>query len=63
MIVKLKTKGKINIRSGPGTQFKKVGEAYYGVVFDTVTRKAGWVKVEHESGLVGWVKRNLLWGF
>jgi SH3-like domain-containing protein len=54
---------KINIRSGPGTKYKIVGQAYYGVVFKTVTQKSGWAKVKHESGLTGWIKRSLLWGF
>ncbi len=65
MIVKVnKNKDKkINIRSGPGTNYKVVGKAYYGVVFETIDQKKGWAKVEHESGLVGWIKRSLLWGF
>ena len=65
MIVKVNkgTKKKINIRSGPGTKSKIVGKAYYGVVFKTLTQKQGWAKVKHESGLTGWVKRSLLWGF
>jgi len=65
MIVKVNKgkKRKINIRSGPGTKYKIVGQAYYGVVFETVTQKSGWAKVKHESGLSGWIKRSLLWGF
>lgn len=65
MIVKKNpnSKKKINIRSGPSTQYKIVGKAYYGVVFETVDQKSGWAKVKHESGLVGWIKRSLLWGF
>lgn len=65
MIVKAnKNKDKqINIRSGPGTKFKVVAKAYYGVVFKTVEQKKGWAKVEHDSGTVGWIKRSLLWGF
>lgn len=54
---------KINIRNGPGTKNKIVGKAYYGVVFKTLKRQSGWVKVKHESGLIGWIKENLLWGF
>lgn len=54
---------KINIRSGPGTKSRIVGKAYYGVVFETIEQKDGWAKVKHESGLVGWIKRSLLWGF
>ena len=56
-------KRKINIRSGPGTRFKIVGKAYYGVVFETLEQKKGWAHVRHETGLVGWIKRTLLWGY
>ena len=27
---------KINLRSGPGTEYKVVGKAYYGIVFETL---------------------------
>lgn len=65
MIVKVNKgkKKKINIRSGPGTKFKIVGKAYYGVVFETIRQKKGWAEIKHESGLTGWVKRSLLWGY
>lgn len=65
MIVKVfKNKNKrINIRNGPGTRYQVVGKAYYGVVFETLEQKSGWAKVKHEAGLVGWVKRTLVWGF
>ncbi len=56
-------KRKINIRSGPGKRFTIIGKAYYGVVFETIKQTQGWANVRHESGLVGWVKRSLLWGF
>lgn len=54
---------KINIRSGPGTKYNIVGKAYYGVVFKTIKQESAWAKVRHDSGLEGWVKRSLLWGF
>ena len=54
---------KINIRSGPGTDQTIVGKAYYGVVFDTLGKKSGWIKVRHETGLTGWIKETLLWGY
>lgn len=57
------TNKRINIRKGPGTKFKIIAEAYYGVVFKTVEQKNGWAKVEHDSGTVGWVRRSLLWGY
>jgi SH3-like domain-containing protein len=65
LIVKTNKRGKarINIRSGPGTKYKVVGKAQYGVVFETLKRGEGWVKVRHETGLTGWVKRSLLWGW
>lgn len=54
---------KINIRSGPGTKYKVVGKAYYGVVFKTIKQQSGWAHVKHDTGLEGWIKRSLLWGF
>jgi len=54
---------KVNIRSGPSTKYKVVGKAYYGVVFKTIKQQNGWAHVKHDSGLEGWVKRSLLWGF
>ncbi len=54
---------KINIRKGPGRNFKIIGKAYYGVVFTNLEEKKGWARVKHESGLEGWIKRSLLWGF
>jgi SH3-like domain-containing protein len=58
-----KNRARINIRSGPGTKYKVVGKAEYGVVFETLKRGDGWVKVRHETGMSGWVKRSLLWGW
>jgi SH3-like domain-containing protein len=65
MIIKVhkNSKKRINIRSGPGTTYRIVAKAYYGVVFKTIEQKAGWAKVRHEDGMEGWIKRSLLWGF
>lgn len=65
MIVKVNKgkKKKVNIRRGPATKYEVVGQAYYGVVFKTIEQNRGWAKIRHESGLTGWVKRSLLWGF
>ena len=54
---------RVNVRSGPGTNYQIVGKAEYGVVFETLERSGGWVKVRHEGGLIGWIKRSLLWGW
>lgn len=59
MIVK---KRKINIRSAPSTRSRIVAKAGYGVVFKTLTKKKGWVKVR-QDGVTGWVSSALLWGF
>ena len=54
----------VNIRSGPGKNYKIIRQAKKGVVFKTLERKKGWVKVFHnESKLTGWIKRSLLWGW
>ncbi|MBU0729434.1 MAG: SH3 domain-containing protein [Proteobacteria bacterium] len=60
LIVKKKI---INVRSGPGKQYKVVGKANYGVVFKTLNTTNAWVEVKHENGLTGWVLRSLLWGW
>jgi SH3-like domain-containing protein len=56
------TEKKINIRDGPGENYKIVGEAFYGVVFERIEQKNSWIKVRHDSGLTGWVKSSFLWG-
>ncbi len=65
MIVKVhrKSRKRINVRSGPGTRNRIVAKAHYGVVFKTLQKKNGWVKVHHQKGVTGWVKRSLLWGY
>jgi SH3-like domain-containing protein len=59
MIVKKKT---INLRSRPHTRSNIVAKANYGVVFRTLEKKKGWVKVR-QGGVTGWVNDDLLWGF
>jgi SH3-like domain-containing protein len=53
----------VNIRSGPSTKNRIVGKTYYGELLRTLDRRKRWVKIRHESGLVGWVSRNRLWGW
>ena len=54
---------KINIRKEPNASTDVVGKAQYGVVFKTIKRQSGWVNIKHDSGLSGWVKESLLWGY
>ncbi len=65
MIVKVNksSQKRINVRSGPGTNNRIVAKAYYGVVFKTIDQKSGWVHIQHDKGIKGWIKRSLLWGF
>ncbi len=52
-----------NIRSGPGTQHRIVGKADYGELLRTREKRTGWVRVEREQGVGGWIAKNLLWGW
>lgn len=52
-----------NLRSGPGTGYRKVGEAAYGEVFRTVEKQPKWVKLADDDGRKGWMARSLLWGW
>ena len=65
MIVKVNkgTKKHINVRASANDKSKIVAKACYGVVFETLEQRSGWVKVRHENGVVGWVSRQLLWGW
>lgn len=65
LIVKVNkgTDDTVNIREQPDLNAQVIGKAHYGVVFKKLEEKGGWVLLEHSSGLKGWIKRNLLWGY
>ena len=52
----------VNVRKGPGINFRVVFQAEKGVSFRLLKRKGKWLKVRHEDGDVGWIHRNLVWG-
>ena len=56
-------KERVNIRKAPNSRSRLIGKANYGVVFATLKQHKGWAKVKHQSGLIGWIKRDLLWGW
>ena len=56
-------KRKVNIRNGPGKNYRVISTASHGIVFRTLKQKKGWVKIEDENGLIGWIFRKLLWGW
>jgi SH3-like domain-containing protein len=60
MVIK---KAVVNIRSGPGTKYRIITQAKYGVVMKTLKQTKGWVKVRHASGTSGWMARPMLWGW
>lgn len=51
------------LHKGPGENQRIVGNANRGVVLRTIKHEKGWVQVKHESGLTGWIKRDLAWGW
>ena len=53
----------VNIRSRPGTKYRIIAQAKYGVVFRTIKQIKGWAKVRHQNGTTGWISRKLLWGW
>lgn len=59
-IVKVKT---ANLRSQPTTSSRIIGKFSYGDTLKTLERKSGWVKVQREGGLRGWISKHLLWGW
>lgn len=52
-----------NLRSGPSTRYRVLGQARYGDLLRTLDKRAAWVRVERENGAKGWVSRALLWGW
>jgi SH3-like domain-containing protein len=52
----------VNVREGPGTDFRVLFQAEKGVSFKLLKRQKKWLKVQHEDGEVGWVHKSLVWG-
>jgi SH3-like domain-containing protein len=53
----------VNIRKGPGTGYPIIGQAEYGEVLRTRSKRRDWVQVERAEGQPGWVAKRLLWGW
>ncbi|MFS0780797.1 N-acetylmuramoyl-L-alanine amidase [Bacillus sp. 1P06AnD] len=47
--------GSINARSGPGTQYEKVGRVHKGDEFSILQEEQGWYKVKLDSGELVWI--------
>ncbi len=52
-----------NVRRTPSTRSAILGKAEYGDVLRRLEQRQGWVKVERDDGLKGWISRKLLWGW
>lgn len=54
-----------NVRSGPGTRYRRVARLDYGEVMQRLGRQGNWVKVRlpDRGKQTGWVARSLLWGW
>lgn len=59
-IVKVKT---ANMRSGPGTKYKKVDTLEKYDLLKTLEKKNGWIKGKTSEGKSGWISQKLLWGW
>lgn len=53
---------KANLRAGPGTRHRVLGQASYGDVFEVLDKRKSWVQVQGEDDRKGWIARRLLWG-
>lgn len=55
------SKSNINMRSQPTKKGTKIGDVERGVVFTKLDTKGNWTKVQHDTGLTGWIYSPLLW--
>lgn len=49
-----------NVRSGPGTNFDRVGSVTREVILKKLEQQGSWIKVSHPR-LSGWVHSKLVW--
>ncbi|MCI5122287.1 MAG: peptide-binding protein [Candidatus Electrothrix sp. AUS4] len=49
-----------NVRSGPGTNFDKIGKVVRDVIMKRIDTDGDWFQVSHPE-LTGWIYRNLVW--
>lgn len=52
-----------NLRAGPGTQHRSVGQLNQHEVVKTLKKSGSWAQVQREGGQKGWMARNLAWGW
>lgn len=52
-----------NLRAGPGTQHRRVGQLEQHEVVKTLKKSGTWAHVQREGGQKGWIARRLAWGW
>ena len=52
---------RVNIRSGPGTDYDVIFKAIKGVPFKVLERKGNWIHLQHADGDKGWIHKILVW--
>ena len=57
------TSATVNLRSGPGTNYKRVGQASQGQVFDVTGRNesGGWFQIKRPDGSSAWIVNDKQW--
>lgn len=56
--------GFLAVRSGPGTNYSKIGEVYNGDRVGTYERRGEWIAISHgDNNQLGWVHGNWLGNF
>lgn len=48
----------VNLREGPGTQYKVIGKAYMKNTFEVLTEDPDWLRVRLENGAEGWMSKK-----
>jgi hypothetical protein len=48
----------VNLREGPGIQYKIIGRAYMNNTFEILAENPGWLRVRLENGTVGWMSKK-----
>ena len=48
----------VNLREGPGTQYKIIGKAYMKNSFEILAENPNWLRVRLENGKEGWMSKK-----
>ena len=48
----------VNLREGPGTQYKVIGKAFMKNTFEILAEHSDWLRVRLENGIEGWMSKK-----